>query len=303
MDQVEAALQSLRGTDNRTLLPLENGAVQVRCVFAGTQGDRGAAAVLEEKVDAGGRLVPLRALVTSGWEERPSELYREDGRRVFLVTANAAGRPEAEVIADLRVALSRLSLPGGAAAAVGMSSREAADSTGSLWVALLLSFVLMYILFAAEYGSALLPLVVLASSPLAFVGAVAAMAVAGEPMGVLSLAGLIITVGAVDNDAVIAVDLIARYARSGTPWSTSIVRGMMMRLRPILITSLTTVLGVVPLLFQSGSGSVLVRSMAIPLAGGLVASTAATLLVIPALLAVVGSRRMVAGATGGRNVR
>ena len=160
-------------------------------------------------------MVAMGSLAQAGWRTHSAELCREDGRRVHLVTANAAGRAAADVVSDLASVLERVALPPGATVRVGVLSREAADSAGSAVLAIFLSVVLMYMILAAEYESVLLPLIVLASSPLAFVGAVAALALWGEPLGILSLAGLIITVGAVDNDAVIALDLIAEKIRAG----------------------------------------------------------------------------------------
>jgi HAE1 family hydrophobic/amphiphilic exporter-1 len=288
LHRVEAAIASFQS--DPFLLPHEGGYLPVRLSVGNDPSRSNAETILRGRISTDRRILVMGSLVHAGWRPNSADLCREDGRRVHLVTANAAGRAPADVVTDLATVLARVALPPGATVRVGVLSREASDSASSALLAVFLSVLLMYMILAAEYESLILPLIVLASSPLAFVGAVAALALWGEPLGILSLAGLIITVGAVDNDAVIALDLIAEKIRAGKDRSLAIVEGMLERLRPIVVTSLTTVLGVLPLLFQSGNGSVLVRSLAIPLAGGLVASTIATVAVIPSLIALAGDR-------------
>jgi HAE1 family hydrophobic/amphiphilic exporter-1 len=97
----------------------------------------------------------------------------------------------------------------------------------------------------------------------------------------MSLIGIVIMIGAVDNDAVIAVDIITDLRRKGIGLNEAVMQGMKLRLRPILMTTATTVLGVIPLVFEFGTGSELVRALTIPLVGGLIASTAFTIVAIP----------------------
>jgi len=287
---VEAALDAYRGLTFP--LPVTDDGQSIHVRFTVGEGNKptGPETVRRGWIVEGGGMVSLGALVKNGWVSRNTEMRREDGHRVFLVTANCTPGMTSRAFAGLREAVGRAALPPGSAISVGLSSREASDSTAGIWVAMALSVAVMYLLLAAEYASALLPLVILASSPIAFVGAVAALALTGEPAGILSLAGLIITLGAVDNDAVIAIDLIAEKVRAGDSLVGATVEGMMVRMRPILVTSLTTILGIAPLLMRTGSGSVLVRSLAIPLTGGLIASTIATVMVIPAVIALAGTR-------------
>jgi HAE1 family hydrophobic/amphiphilic exporter-1 len=113
------------------------------------------------------------------------------------------------------------------------------------------------------------------------------MALAGQAYNVMSLIGIVIMVGAVDNDAVIAVDLITELRRAGTPLREAVRRGMRQRLRPILMTTATTVFGVIPLIVESGTGSELARALTIPVVGGLVASTALTVTVIPLVYSLI----------------
>jgi HAE1 family hydrophobic/amphiphilic exporter-1 len=136
-------------------------------------------------------------------------------------------------------------------------------------------------ILAAQYESVLYPFVILLTSPLAFIGAIGAMALTGQAYNVMSLIGLVIMIGAVDNDAVIVVDVITSLRRKGLALHDAIRQGMQQRLRPILMTTATTVLGIIPLFFEFGTGSELVRALTVPIVGGLIASTFFTVVAIP----------------------
>ena len=264
--------------------------VPIRVLLGSGMPDDPVEELLAGSVKRGSRLVPVRSTVEVQWVPLHGEVYREDRQRVVIVTANVAEQSTAGVIREIQETLEHTVMPRGSVARVGMFSREAAESTGKAWFAVLLSLVLVYVILAVQYESYVLPLVVLLSSPLAFVGSIAAMVITGEPLTVVSIVGLAITVGAVDNDAVVAVDIIAAKMRQGENLQTAIIAGMDMRLRPIVVTSATTVMGFLPLLFQAGSGSAIVRALATPLAGGIIASTLATILVIPAAVLLAGDR-------------
>lgn len=163
------------------------------------------------------------------------------------------------------------------------------SSFRSLAVVIGLSLLLVYMILAAEYESFLYPFVILLTSPLAFIGAVLAMLLTGEKYNVMSLVGIVVMIGAVDNDAVIAVDVITALRRRGAGLHEAVCRGMRQRLRPILMTTTTTLLGIVPLILSLGEGSELVRALTIPLAGGLVSSTLFTLVIIPVIYTYIDS--------------
>ncbi len=144
-----------------------------------------------------------------------------------------------------------------------------------------LSIFIVYMILASEYESIIYPFVILLTSPLALVGAFIAMYLAGQSYNLMSIIGLVIMFGAIDNDAVIAVDLIISNRRNGMSLVDAIIDGMRKRLRPIVMTTLTTILGMVPLIVGFGKGLELAVAISYPVAGGLIASTLFTLLVIP----------------------
>jgi hydrophobic/amphiphilic exporter-1 (mainly G- bacteria), HAE1 family len=231
--------------------------------------------------------VPFSQLTTVRSMTTNAEIRRENGNYTVVVTANASGRSISTVADELRERAARCSLPAGYRIIIGGENEEMESSFRSLAVVIALSMALVYMILAAEYESLLYPLVIILTSPLAFIGAVVAMLIAGEKYNVMSLVGLVIMIGAVDNDAVIVVDVITALRRRGVGLHDAIRKGMQQRLRPILMTTATTLLGIVPLVVIRGEGSGLARALTIPLAGGLVSSTLFTLVVIPAVYAYI----------------
>ncbi len=248
--------------------------------------------LLEQPVAVGQKDVPIRAVARWVRSRDDREIRHEDRRRVLVAEMNVVGRPIQSVLSELRRAAARMDLPPGYTVAFGGENEEIRQSLDSLVIILALSVFAVYMILAAEYESLLLPFVILLTSPLAFVGAILAMVLTGNHYNIMSMVGLVIMVGAVDNDAVIAVDVIATLQRAGVPLHDAVREGLVRRLRAILMTTGTTVLGVAPLLAESGSGSELVRALTIPLVGGLISSTFFTLTVIPLVYASIDRWRL-----------
>ncbi|PIU44446.1 MAG: hypothetical protein COS95_08975 [Ignavibacteriales bacterium CG07_land_8_20_14_0_80_59_12] len=225
--------------------------------------------------------VPLRELVQVHTTEGYGEIWRNNQQRAAILLANVHGRSVSGVVGDVEEAAAGMSLPAGYTFSVGGENEEIRDSFRGLIIIIILSIFLVYMILAAEYESILYPLVIILTSPLAFIGAIFAMVLAGQHYNVISLVGIAIMVGAVDNEAVIAVDIITELRRDGVPLADAIRKGMRLRLRPILMTTATTVLGVIPLVLAIGTGSELVQALAIPLVGGLIASTLFSITTIP----------------------
>lgn len=239
--------------------------------------------LLSSYVLCSGVPVRLSQLVQCKQSSGHTEIRRENGTSTAVITANAAGRSIEDVANGLRQEAASCALPPGYSIDIGGENEDMEASFRSLAIVIGLSVILVYMILAAEYESLLYPFVILLTSPLAFTGAVLAMLLAGEKYNVMSLIGIVVMIGAVDNDAVIAVDVITALRRGGASLHEAVCCGMRQRLRPILMTTATTVLGILPLIFSPGSGSDLVRALTIPLAGGLVSSTIFTLTVIPAV--------------------
>jgi HAE1 family hydrophobic/amphiphilic exporter-1 len=237
--------------------------------------------LLSSSVPVAASFVPLRELVKWRRTEGFAEIWRENGQRAVVLAANVSGRSIGSVVDEIQEKAKRIALPAGYQISVGGETEEIQESFRSLFIIILLSIFLVYMILAAEYESILYPFVILLTSPLAFIGAMVAMALTGQNYNVMSLIGLVIMIGAVDNDAVIAVDIITALRRQGMNLNDAVKEGMRLRLRPILMTTATTVLGIIPLVFEFGTGSELVRALTAPLVGGLIASTFFTIVAIP----------------------
>jgi HAE1 family hydrophobic/amphiphilic exporter-1 len=218
------------------------------------------------------------------------ELHRANREQFLPIRLHVRNRAVAAVESAIRDTLAGMSLPAGCRVSIGGRGDEQSETNRGLVLALILALLLVYMILASEYESFFSPLVILLTSPLAATGAIAAMALTGVGYNVMSLVGLALMVGAVDNDAVIALDAILCLHRTGMPLRAAILEGLRQRLRPIVMTSVTTVAGVAPLLADFGAGSQIVRSLTIPLAGGVVASAVSTILVIPVVTLLAGRR-------------
>lgn len=231
-------------------------------------------------------VVPLAAVATFAEAEGPSEIRRIDQRRVSVVTANVAGfdvQGQAAAVAD---ELAQADLAGVQWEIAGQA-REMGRSLGSLQMALGLAVFLVYVIMASTFESILHPFVILFSVPLAVVGVVFALAVTSTPVSVVVLIGSIVLAGVVVNNAIVLVDTVNREREQGKPRAVAIADGARLRLRPILITTLTTVLGLLPLAFGVGEGAEVQQPLALTIIAGLSSSTLLTLGVIPVVYLVL----------------
>ncbi len=231
-------------------------------------------------------VIPLEAVATFEEAEGPSEIRRIDQRRVSVVTANVSGFDVQGQAASVADALERADLSGVQWEIAGQA-REMGRSIGSLQMALVLAVFLVYVIMASTFESVLHPFVILFSVPLAVVGVVVALAVTSTPVSVVVLIGSIVLAGVVVNNAIVLVDTVNRERALGKSRRVAIADGAKLRLRPILITTLTTVLGLMPLACGVGEGAEVQQPLALTIIAGLTSSTLLTLAVIPVVYLVL----------------
>jgi HAE1 family hydrophobic/amphiphilic exporter-1 len=252
--------------------------------------ERRSAATLELlRVDG----VPLRELVRVQTATGPSEIHRLDQSRMVTVQADVARGGVDEAVDGVRAALSSLPAPHGLRVEIGGENEEMRKGFRDLSLAFLLALALCYMLLAAEFESLLHPFIVLLAVPLAAVGATVALWVMGAGINTMSLIGMVILVGIVDNDAVVKVDFINQARREGMSRHEAIYAAGHARLRPIVMNTITAMLGLAPMALGIGPGAELQAPLAIAVFGGLLSATALTLVVIPVsydLLEELGER-------------
>ncbi len=233
---------------------------------------------------AGGRTVPLGSFVTMS-EGRPvREIVRRDQRRQVSLTGDVQGRRISQVWQDVEDVLAGLPVPPGVGFIRGGEQDEISGSFRDLGWALLLSVLLVYMILAAQFESFLDPLVISAVLPIGVAGALVTLFLAGESINVISLIGLIALLGISVNDAIVKVATIRRLRMDeGLERRAAIMEASRLRFRPIVMTTLTTVLGMVPMAIGIGTGEQIQRPLAITIMGGLSMATALTLFMTPVI--------------------
>lgn len=250
--------------------------------------------------------VPLRSLVHVQEVLAPAEIRREDQARVVPVYADVLRGGLDAAVADVQEALAPLPISSDVRWEVGGENEEMRRSFRDLAFAFGLALLLVYMILAAQFESFVHPLTILISVPLALIGAVLALLAAGEGLNTMSLIGVVILVGIVVNDAIVKVDFIRQGRDRGEALRHAILEAGRVRLRPIVMTTVTTVLGLVPMALGIGRGADLRAPLAVAVIGGLVFATALTLLVVPVVyqtlervrLAVAGERGTTAAREG-----
>lgn len=217
----------------------------------------------------------------------PSEIRRVAQQRVALVTANLGYGDLGTAAEEIQQIIDDTAIPPGLTARIAGQNEEMADSFQSLLFALSLAVFLVYLVMASQFESLLHPFIILFTIPLALVGVILGLWITGSSISVVVFIGLILLAGIVVNNAIVLIDLINQLRADGMEKIQAILEGAKSRLRPILMTTLTTTLGLLPLAIGFGDGAELRAPMAITVIFGLVVSTLLTLVVIPAMYAIM----------------
>jgi HAE1 family hydrophobic/amphiphilic exporter-1 len=236
------------------------------------------------------RPVTLDAVADVVVSEGPSEIRRVAQERVAIISANLAYGDLGAAAAEAGDIVSRIPLPNGISAIVSGQSEEMQESFESMQFALALAIFLVYLVMASQFESLVHPLVILFTIPLALIGAVLALFITGTTVNIVAFIGVIMLAGIVVNNAIVLVDLINQLRAQGKERIDAIMEAGSARLRPILMTSLTTTLGLLPMAMGFGEGSEVRTPMAITVIGGLTVSTFLTLLVIPVVYSLMDKK-------------
>jgi HAE1 family hydrophobic/amphiphilic exporter-1 len=221
------------------------------------------------------------ASITKG--EGPIQIDRENQARVVTVLANIAGRDLGSVVKDIKQRLGGMerSLPPGYFIEFGGQYEDMQEAFKIMAFAFALATLLVYMIMASQFESFKHPFVIMFTIPLGLIGVILALLISGKPVSLPVLIGFIILGGIAVNNGIVMVDYINQLKRRGVDKREAILQGCSVRLRPVLITALTTVLGMLPMAISTSQGSEMRAPMAIAVVGGLVATTLLTLFVIP----------------------
>jgi hydrophobic/amphiphilic exporter-1 (mainly G- bacteria), HAE1 family len=236
--------------------------------------------------------VYLKSIASVSIVNGPSEIRRIGQKRAAVVSANLEGRDMGAAATDVRRALAAMTLPATTTATLSGQEEERAASLRSLMMAMGLAIFLVYLVMASQFESFLHPFVIIFTLPLGAIGVVAALGVTGSSVNIVAMIGAVMLAGIVVNNAIVLIDSVNQKRRAGMEREEALVAAAQDRLRPILMTSATTILGLLPMAMGLGEGAELRAPLAITVIGGLSVATLLTLVVIPAVYAAVDRREL-----------
>jgi len=223
--------------------------------------------------------------------EGPAEIERLNQERLVTVGADVYGRSLGEVTTDVEAKLTGLAVPVEVTVEFGGMVREQRESFRQLILMLLVGIALVYMVMAAQFESLLHPFVIMFSVPFAFVGVAFALLARGYTLSVVTFIGIIMLVGIVVNNAIVLVDYVNLLRARGFVLEEAVRETCRRRLRPVLITTLTTLFGLLPLAAAHGEGSEVMRPLGTTVMGGLAFSTLVTLVLVPVMYTIFEKRR------------
>lgn len=237
--------------------------------------------VLSNYVVSGKKKVPLRQLVSYELTNSYNEIFRDEQSRAVYIYADLDGISVEKAVGKIQSVINKTHREAEENITVGGTNDEIRASFGGLYVALIISVLLMYMILAAEFESFLFPFVIIFSVPLGLIGGILLLYVLGESISIISMLGLIILIGIADNDAVVKVEYILRMRKAGLPVREAIITAGHARFRPIVMNTFTVVFGLLPMMLSIGAGTQLRIGLSIAVVGGLLSSTFLTLIIIP----------------------
>ncbi|NMA65621.1 MAG: efflux RND transporter permease subunit [Clostridiaceae bacterium] len=229
--------------------------------------------------------IPLSELCEVTIEKSPSDIVRVDQKRTVSISANLYNRALNKVTEDIDKVLQNYRFPQGYSWTYGGQQKDLFDSFDELKNALILSLIIVYMLMAAQFESLLHPITIMLSVPLALTGALMSLFVTGKTLSVPAFIGIIMLSGIVVDNAIVLIDTINQFRKKGKERDDAILTAAPLRLRPILMTTLTTISGMLPMALDKSEGSEILVPLAIVVIGGLTVSTFVTLLFIPSFYA------------------
>jgi HAE1 family hydrophobic/amphiphilic exporter-1 len=288
-DQVAAYLvQAIRGNVSTKYRELEKK-YDVR-VLLEADSRRSVDQVLNSFFPFEKALIPIHELVSYELVKGPSEIRRENQEREILVTANLKGKKLSQVIPAIESSILELNLPADYRIVFGGEREEMTASFRSLFLAFVMAVVLIYMIMAAQFESLLHPFLIMFTVPMGLAGTIVLLLITGQSLNAISLIGVVVLVGIVVDNAIVKIDYTNQLRREGRELRIAVVEGSHVRLRPIMMSTLSTIAGLIPMALGLGRGAELLRPLAIAVIGGLTSSLFLTLVLIPVLYEFVEIR-------------
>ncbi len=235
--------------------------------------------------------VPLSEVAAAEAGSGPSTIRRKDLQREVRISATADGRALGDITADVEAAAARISLPAGYDIVHGGDAEELKDMFSNMFQSLFLAVIFIYLILASQFESFMLPLSIMLSLPLSLVGVALALLATHDTLNIMSMIGLIMLMGLVTKNAILLVDFTNQARARGTDRSAALIQAGSTRLRPIVMTTLAMIFGMLPLALAIGAGAEMRAPMARAVIGGLITSTLLTLVVVPVVYTFLDDMR------------
>ncbi|MES2125136.1 MAG: efflux RND transporter permease subunit [Gemmatimonadota bacterium] len=242
--------------------------------------------------DGRSHTVPLGSVARIVLERAPAQIDHLDRSRVITLEANTNGRALNDVTADMKARLAKITFPPGYVVSEGGWNQEQNDTFASIFTALGIAVLLMYLILVVQFGSFLDPIAILVSLPLSLIGVVIALIVTGDTLNIMSMMGVMLLMGIVAKNSILLIDF-AKWAREerGTPLREALIEAGRIRLRPILMTTFALIAGMLPVAIGGGEGADFYSPVGRAVIGGVITSTVLTLLVIPTFYEIIDGLR------------
>jgi HAE1 family hydrophobic/amphiphilic exporter-1 len=264
----------------------------IRIIYDSQDRSRTSDVGAQSFVNDSGEVVQLNQFATLVNGAGPNKLSRQDRNYAITVSSQAVGRTSGSIAGDFNKLLARARLPEGVAVMPGGMLKEQGTAFGSLGLALLAAVIFVYLIMTALYNSFIYPFVVGFSVPLALIGAILGLGLTGNSLAIFSILGIIMQVGLVSKNAILLVDFANRAREAGAGVKEALLEAGRERIRPILMTTLTMILGMLPLALSNTTGSEFKHGMGWALIGGLTSSMLMTLIVVPIVYTLVEQVRV-----------
>ena len=240
-----------------------------------------------------GAQIPLRALATIDYTWAPREIMREDQERIVTLDLDVSGRDLRSVTADVKKTVNSVAMPQDFRTEIGGSAEDLQESFMYLGIALMVAILLTYMVMASQFESLVDPFTILFTIPLAMIGVALGLILTGTKLSVMVLVGVVMLVGIVVNNGIVLVDKINQLRQEGMELEAAIHEAGRVRLRPVLMTAMTTILGMFPLAIGSGESGEIWAPMGRAVMGGMTVATVLTLIIVPIIyyyMEGIGSR-------------
>jgi HAE1 family hydrophobic/amphiphilic exporter-1 len=245
--------------------------------------------LLSSKKDKAGNdlMIPVGQVATFARASSSSQIRHYDLMREVRVFANTANRPMGNVQTDMEDAVEALKIPSGYSVIFTGESEEMNETFDYIYEALILAVVFIYLILASQFGSFTHPLAIMLSLPLSLIGVAGIMALTRDTLNIMSMIGLVLLMGLVTKNAILLIDYANRLREEGKDRTAALVEAGRTRFRPIVMTTMAMIFGMLPLAFEIGAGSELRAPMARAVIGGLITSTLLTLIAVPVVYALL----------------